>query len=216
MNAIGERVPKSFVVYDAGDYQWLASELGLPIIIRPAYTLGGGGSGIARTEAQLRDIIENGVKKSRIGQVLVEESVLGWKEIEYEAMRDSVDTCITICSMENVDAMGVHTGESIVVAPAQTLSDVELQMLRSASIRIIKALKIEGGCNIQFAYKDGEYRVIEVNPRVSRSSALASKATGYPIARVSVKIAIGMQLSEIPNSVTNVTRLLSNRRSITP
>ncbi|MGZ4918649.1 MAG: carbamoyl-phosphate synthase large subunit [Halobacteriota archaeon] len=205
MNAIGESVPKSFAVYDAGDYQWLASELGLPVIVRSAYTLGGGGSGIARTEAQLRDIIENGVKKSRIGQVLVEESVLGWKEFEYEVMRDSVDTCITICNMENIDPMGVHTGESIVVTPSQTLSDVEHQMLRSASIRIIKALKIEGGCNIQFAFKNGEYRVIEVNPRVSRSSALASKATGYPIARVSAKIAIGMQLSEIPNRVTNET-----------
>lgn len=205
MESIGERVPKSFAVYDAKDHQWLASELGLPVIVRSAYTLGGGGSGIARTEAQLKEIIENGVKKSRIGQVLVEESVLGWKEFEYEVMRDSVDTCITICNMENIDPMGVHTGESIVVTPSQTLSDVEHQMLRSASIRIIKALKIEGGCNIQFAFKDGEYRVIEVNPRVSRSSALASKATGYPIARVSAKIAIGMQLSEIPNRVTNET-----------
>ncbi|MGZ4912752.1 MAG: carbamoyl-phosphate synthase large subunit [Halobacteriota archaeon] len=205
MKSIGESVPKSFAVYDAADYQWLASELGLPVIVRSAYTLGGGGSGIARTERQLRDIIEKGVQKSRIGQVLVEESVLGWKEFEYEVMRDSVDTCITICNMENIDSMGIHTGESIVVTPSQTLSDVEHQMLRSAAIRIIKALKIEGGCNIQFAFKDGEYRVIEVNPRVSRSSALASKATGYPIARVSAKIAIGMQLSEIPNRVTNQT-----------
>ncbi|MDD1725667.1 MAG: carbamoyl-phosphate synthase large subunit, partial [Euryarchaeota archaeon] len=180
-------------------------ELGLPVIVRSAYTLGGGGSGIARTDAQLKDIIEGGIKKSRIGQVLVEESVLGWKEFEYEVMRDSGDTCITICNMENIDPMGVHTGESIVVTPSQTLSDVEHQMLRSASIRIIRALKIEGGCNIQFALKDGEYRVIEVNPRVSRSSALASKATGYPIARVSAKIAIGMQLIEIPNRVTNET-----------
>jgi len=175
------------------------------VIVRSAYTLGGGGSGIARTEAQLKAIIEGGIKKSRIGQVLVEESVLGWKEFEYEVMRDSGDTCITICNMENIDPMGVHTGESIVVTPSQTLSDVEHQMLRSASISIIRALKIEGGCNIQFAFKDGEYRVIEVNPRVSRSSALASKATGYPIARVSAKIAIGMQLIEIPNRVTNET-----------
>jgi carbamoyl-phosphate synthase large subunit len=175
------------------------------VIVRSAYTLGGGGSGIARTEAQLKAIIEGGIKKSRIGQVLVEESVLGWKEFEYEVMRDSGDTCITICNMENIDPMGVHTGESIVVTPSQTLSDVEHQMLRSASIRIIRALKIEGGCNIQFALKEGEYRVIEVNPRVSRSSALASKATGYPIARVSAKIAIGMQLIEIPNRVTNET-----------
>jgi carbamoyl-phosphate synthase large subunit len=205
MEDIGEGVPRSYAVYDSNDYQWLASELGLPVIVRSAYTLGGGGSGIARTEAQLKAIIEGGIKKSRIGQVLVEESVLGWKEFEYEVMRDSGDTCITICNMENIDPMGVHTGESIVVTPSQTLSDVEHQMLRSASIRIIRALKIEGGCNIQFAFKDGEYRVIEVNPRVSRSSALASKATGYPIARVSAKIAIGMQLIEIPNRVTNET-----------
>ncbi|MCJ7639035.1 MAG: carbamoyl-phosphate synthase large subunit [Euryarchaeota archaeon] len=205
MEGIGEEVPRSYAVYDSNDYQWLASELGLPVIVRSAYTLGGGGSGIARTEAQLKAIIEGGIKKSRIGQVLVEESVLGWKEFEYEVMRDSGDTCITICNMENIDPMGVHTGESIVVTPSQTLSDVEHQMLRSASIRIIRALKIEGGCNIQFAFKDGEYRVIEVNPRVSRSSALASKATGYPIARVSAKIAIGMQLIEIPNRVTNET-----------
>ena len=205
MEGIGERVPKSHAVYDSNDYQWLAAELGLPAIVRSAYTLGGGGSGIARNEAQLKAIIENGIKKSRIGQVLVEESVLGWKEFEYEVMRDSGDTCITICDMENVDPMGVHTGESIVVTPSQTLSDVEHQMLRSASIRIIRALQIEGGCNIQFALKNGEYRVIEVNPRVSRSSALASKATGYPIARISAKIAIGMRLSEIPNRVTNET-----------
>ncbi len=205
MEGIGEGVPTSYAVYDSKDYQWLASELGLPVIVRSAYTLGGGGSGIARTEAQLKEIIEGGVKKSRIGQVLVEESVLGWKEFEYEVMRDAGDTCITICNMENIDPMGVHTGESIVVTPSQTLSDVEHQMLRSASIRIIRALKIEGGCNIQFAFKDGEYRVIEVNPRVSRSSALASKATGYPIARVSAKIAIGMRLYEIPNRVTNET-----------
>ncbi|MGZ8875663.1 MAG: carbamoyl-phosphate synthase large subunit, partial [Halobacteriota archaeon] len=205
MEGIGEKVPRSYAVYDSNDYQWLASELGLPVIVRSAYTLGGGGSGIARTEAQLKAIIEGGIKKSRIGQVLVEESVLGWKEFEYEVMRDSGDTCITICNMENIDPMGVHTGESIVVTPSQTLSDIKHQMLRSASIRIIRALKIEGGCNIQFALKDGEYRVIEVNPRVSRSSALASKATGYPIARVSAKIAIGMQLIEIPNRVTNET-----------
>jgi len=205
MESIGERVPRSHAVYDSKDYQWLASELGLPAIVRSAYTLGGGGSGIARTETQLKAIIESGIKKSRIGQVLVEESVLGWKEFEYEVMRDSGDTCITICNMENIDPMGVHTGESIVVTPSQTLSDVQHQMLRSASIRIIRALKIEGGCNIQFALKGDEYRVIEVNPRVSRSSALASKATGYPIARVSAKIAIGMRLSEIPNRVTNET-----------
>jgi carbamoyl-phosphate synthase large subunit len=205
MERIGERVPKSFAITDSNDYKWLVDELGLPVIVRSAYTLGGSGSGIARTEADLKSIIEGGIKKSRIGQVLVEESVLGWKEFEYEVMRDSVNTCITVCNMENVDPMGIHTGESIVVTPSQTLSDLDHQMLRSAAIKIIRALKIEGGCNIQFAFKDGEYRVIEVNPRVSRSSALASKATGYPIARVAAKIAIGLQLSEITNRVTNET-----------
>ena len=205
MERIDERVPKSYAVTDSNDYKWLAQELGLPVIVRSAYTLGGSGSGIASTEADLKSIIEGGIKKSRIGQVLVEESVLGWKEFEYEVMRDCVNTCITVCNMENVDPMGIHTGESIVVTPSQTLSDLDHQMLRSAAIKIIRALKIEGGCNIQFAFKDGEYRVIEVNPRVSRSSALASKATGYPIARVAAKIAIGLQLSEITNRVTNET-----------
>jgi len=205
MKGIGEQVPKSYAVTDSNDYRWLAQELGLPVIVRSAYTLGGSGSGIASTEAELKSIIEGGIKKSRIGQVLVEESVLGWKEFEYEVMRDCVNTCITVCNMENIDPMGIHTGESIVVTPSQTLSDLDHQMLRSAAIKIIRALKIEGGCNIQFAFKNGEYRVIEVNPRVSRSSALASKATGYPIARVAAKIAIGLQLSEITNNVTNET-----------
>ena len=150
-------------------------------------------------------IIEIGLTRSRIHQVLVEESVVGWKEIEFEVMRDASDTCIIICGMENVDAMGIHTGESVVVAPILTLRDDEFQLLRSASIKIIRALNVQGGCNIQFAYKDGDYRVIEVNPRVSRSSALASKATGYPIARVAAKIAIGLHLDEITNSVTGCT-----------
>jgi carbamoyl-phosphate synthase large subunit len=172
----------------------MIGELGLPLIIRPAYTLGGTGGGIARKKEELVEIVERGLERSRIHQVLVEESILGWKEFEYEVIRDKNDTCITICNMENLDPMGIHTGESIVVTPSQTLSDGDLQMLRSASIKIIRSLGIEGGCNIQFALKDNEYRVVEVNPRVSRSSALASKATGYPIARITAKIAIGIKL----------------------
>src|SRR6266550_4069705 len=180
---------------------------GYPVIVRAAYTLGGSGSGVAHNAAELDRIVGLGLAYSRIKQVLVEESVLGWKEFEYEVMRDGADNCITICSMENLDPMGVHTGESIVVAPAQTLSDSDHQTLRSAALRIIRALGVEGGCNIQFAVhpKTGEYRVIEVNPRVSRSSALASKATGYPIARIAAKIAIGLRLDEIPNPVTGKT-----------
>ncbi len=205
MERIGEKVPRSRAVLSIEEAIDIARELGLPVIVRPAYTLGGYGSGIARTEDELRDIVEKGLKRSRIHQVLIEESVLGWKEIEYEVMRDAKDTCITVCSMENVDPMGIHTGESIVVAPVQTLTDTEHQMLRSAAIKIIRALGIEGGCNVQFALRDDEYRVIEVNPRVSRSSALASKATGYPIARVAAKIAIGLELDEIPNDVTKET-----------
>ncbi|MDI6888479.1 MAG: carbamoyl-phosphate synthase large subunit [Methanocellales archaeon] len=205
MERIGEEVPRSRAVSSIEGAIDAVRELGLPVIIRPAYTLGGYGSGVAKTEDELKDIVEKGLKRSRIHQVLVEESVLGWKEIEYEVMRDAKDTCITVCSMENVDPMGIHTGESIVVAPVQTLTDREHQMLRSAAIKIIRALGIEGGCNIQFALRDGECRVIEVNPRVSRSSALASKATGYPIARVAAKIAIGLTLDEIPNDVTKET-----------
>ncbi len=181
------------------------SIVGLPAIIRPAYTLGGAGGGVAHTKDEMIRIVEIGLNRSRIHQVLIEESVAGWKEIEFEVMRDAADTCIIVCGMENVDPMGIHTGESVVVAPILTLRDDEFQMLRSAAIKIIRALNVQGGCNIQFAYKDGDYRIIEVNPRVSRSSALASKATGYPIARVAAKIAIGLRLDEITNTVTGCT-----------
>jgi len=205
MEAIGEKVPRSVAVSTLKEAEAIIDQLGLPLIIRPAYTLGGAGGGIAYTKEQLLEISERGLRRSRINQVLIEESVLGWKEFEYEVMRDSNDTCIVICNMENLDPMGVHTGESIVVTPSQTLNDIEHQMLRTAAIKIIRALDIEGGCNIQFAAKDGEYRIVEVNPRISRSSALASKATGYPIARVTAKIAIGMTLDEILNDVTKKT-----------
>ena len=205
MQRVGEPVPKSKAVNTMEEALQVMEELGLPLVVRPAYTLGGSGGGIAKTREDLLRICELGLKRSRIHQVLLEESVGGWIELEYEVMRDSNNTCITICNMENMDPMGIHTGESIVVTPIQTLADREIQMLRSAAINIIRALGIEGGCNIQFAVKDGEYRVIEVNPRVSRSSALASKATGYPIARVTAKIAIGMTLDEIRNDVTKET-----------
>jgi carbamoyl-phosphate synthase large subunit len=205
MERINEPIPRGFTVKSVEQAEEVAAQLGLPLIIRPSYTLGGTGGGVARTLEELRAIVSYGLQVSRIHQVLVEESVLGWKEIEYEVMRDAKDTCITICNMENLDPMGVHTGESIVVTPSQTLSDEEHQMLRAAAIKIIRSLKIEGGCNIQFALKEGSYRVIEVNPRVSRSSALASKATGYPIARVAAKIAIGLHLDEIRNDVTKET-----------
>ncbi|NOQ33712.1 MAG: carbamoyl-phosphate synthase large subunit [Methanosarcinales archaeon] len=205
MEKIGEPIPRSRAVSTIKDALALIPTLGLPLIVRPAYTLGGAGGGIAYTRDDLCRICELGLKRSRINQVLVEESVLGWKEFEYEVIRDSGDTCITICNMENFDPMGIHTGESIVVTPSQTLSDNDHQMLRSAAINIIRFLGIEGGCNIQFAVKDGKYVVVEVNPRVSRSSALASKATGYPIARVAAKIAIGLHLDEIRNDVTGET-----------
>ena len=209
MRSIGEPIPRSRALSDVESAGAFAEDVsGFPVIVRAAYTLGGGGSGVATDRKELERIVGLGLVYSRIGQVLVEESVLGWKEFEYEVMRDSADNCITICSMENIDPMGFHTGESIVVAPAQTLSDTDHQTLRSAALRIIRALKVEGGCNIQFAVHPttGEYRVIEVNPRVSRSSALASKATGYPIARIAAKIAIGLHLDEIPNPVTGKTR----------
>ena len=205
MERIGEKVPRSKAVSSLKEAEELIDELGLPLIIRPAYTLGGAGGGIAYSREQLLEISERGLRRSRINQLLIEESVLGWKEFEYEVMRDANDTCIVICNMENLDPMGVHTGESIVVTPSQTLNDEEHQVLRSAAIKIIRSLGIEGGCNIQFAAKDGEYRIVEVNPRVSRSSALASKATGYPIARVTAKIAIGMALDEILNDITKKT-----------
>jgi carbamoyl-phosphate synthase large subunit len=205
MYAIGEPIPRSMIVERLNQVDEAIQKVGLPAIIRPAYTLGGSGGGVAHTPDEMRRIIEIGLSRSRIHQVLVEESVAGWKEIEFEVMRDSSDTCIIVCGMENVDPMGVHTGESVVVAPILTLRDDEYQTLRSAAIRIIRALDVQGGCNVQFAFKDGDYRVIEVNPRVSRSSALASKATGYPIARVAAKIAIGLRLDEITNPVTGVT-----------
>lgn len=205
MQRVGEPVPASVAVNSMDEAFAAIDELGLPIVVRPAYTLGGSGGGIAHNRDELVKICELGLKRSRIHQVLLEESVEGWTELEYEVMRDSKDTCITICNMENMDPMGIHTGESIVVTPIQTLSDRQIQKLRSAAINIIRALRIEGGCNIQFAVKDDDYRVIEVNPRVSRSSALASKATGYPIARVTAKIAIGMTLDEIRNDVTKET-----------
>jgi carbamoyl-phosphate synthase large subunit len=207
MQEIGERVPLSTIVNTLDDAIAFAEEVGFPIIIRPAYTLGGTGGGIANDMDEFKYICGKGLKLSMIHQVLLEQSVAGWKEIEYEVMRDGADNCIIICNMENLDPVGVHTGDSIVVAPTQTLSDVECQMLRAASTKIIRALEIKGGCNIQFALNPNsfEYVVIEVNPRVSRSSALASKATGYPIARVTAKIAIGLNLDEIKNSVTQNT-----------
>ncbi len=208
MLSLGEPVPKSGTVRTVEDAVRAAEGIGqYPVLVRPAFTLGGTGGGIAHGEAELREIAGRGLAYSRIHQVLIEESVIGWKEFEYEVMRDSKDNCIIVCNMENLDPMGIHTGESIVVAPAQTLSDRDHQMLRNATMKIIRALGIEGGANIQFAVhpKTGEYRVIEVNPRVSRSSALASKATGYPIARVAAKIAIGRTLDEIPNGITGKT-----------
>ena len=208
MLKIGEPIPKSKTVCSIEEAKEAARELGkYPVLIRPAYTLGGTGGGIAHNEEELETIAGRGLIYSRIHQVLIEESVLGWKEFEYEVMRDANDNCIIICNMENFDAMGIHTGESVVVAPVQTLSDEDHQRLRNATIKIIRALEIEGGCNIQFAFdpETKEYRVIEVNPRVSRSSALASKATGYPIARVATKIAVGYTLDEIPNRITGKT-----------
>jgi carbamoyl-phosphate synthase large subunit len=202
---LGEKVPRSKAVNTLHEAEALIEELGLPLIIRPAYTLGGAGGGIAHTKEELLEITERGLERSRIHQVLIEESIIGWKEFEYEVMRDKNDTCIVICNMENIDPMGIHTGESIVVTPSQTLSDADHQKLRSTSVKIIRALGIEGGCNIQFAVREDEVRIVEVNPRVSRSSALASKATGYPIARVTAKIAIGMTLDEITNDITKKT-----------
>ncbi|HJJ56203.1 MAG TPA: carbamoyl-phosphate synthase large subunit, partial [Methanocorpusculum sp.] len=205
MIKIGEPVPKSYILTKLNQIEDAYQQVGLPAIIRPAYTLGGSGGGVAETKAELDRIVKQGLAKSRVHQVLIEESVKGWNEIEFEVMRDAKDTCIIICGMENVDPMGVHTGESVVVAPILTLSADQFGIMRRATIKIIRALNIEGGCNIQFAFKDGDYRVIEVNPRVSRSSALASKATGYPIARVSAKIAVGIHLDEIVNTVTGST-----------
>ncbi|SHE35069.1 carbamoyl-phosphate synthase large subunit [Desulforamulus putei] len=207
MEQIGEPVPESTIVCSVREAVEFADAIGYPVIVRPAYTLGGTGGGIAQSRDELKAVAVRGLKHSLIGQILVERSVAGWKEIEYEVMRDSADNCITVCNMENIDPVGIHTGDSIVVAPSQTLSDREYQMLRSASLKIIRALGIEGGCNVQFALDPHsfKYYVIEVNPRVSRSSALASKATGYPIAKVAAKIAIGLTLDEIRNAVTGKT-----------
>ena len=207
MKELNEPVPKARAVSSLEEALEAVEEIGYPVIVRPAFTLGGTGGGVAYNEEQLREVATRGLDMSFIGQVLIDESVMGWKEFEYEVMRDKNDTCIIVCNMENIDPMGIHTGESIVVAPSQTLSDDDNQKLRDASIKIIRALQIQGGCNIQFAVhpETGEYKVIEVNPRVSRSSALASKATGYPIAKISSKIAIGMTLDEIQNDITKET-----------
>ena len=218
---LGEPVPDGGTVTSLEEARQVANDIGLPLVVRPAYTLGGTGGGFASTSDEIEEVVAVGLAASPIHQVLLERSLVGWKELEYEVMRDGADNCITVCVMENLDPMGVHTGDSIVVAPSQTLTDKEYQMLRSASLRIIRALGIEGGCNIQFAlaphpwvapelYANGQkpfpsYYVIEVNPRVSRSSALASKATGYPIARVAAKIAVGRRLDEIANAVTGKT-----------
>ncbi|MCH8280092.1 MAG: carbamoyl-phosphate synthase large subunit [Chloroflexi bacterium] len=221
LREIGEPAPDSIIVSSLEEGRERAGEVGLPMVVRPAYTLGGSGGGIANTWEEFDAIVQGGLSTSPISQVLLERSLVGWKEIEYEVIRDGADNCITVCNMENLDPMGVHTGDSIVVAPSQTLTDKEYQMLRSASLKIIRGLGIEGGCNVQFALQphpqvakaigldgdaDSPYYVIEVNPRVSRSSALASKATGYPIARVAAKIAVGKRLDEIPNAVTGKTK----------
>ena len=207
MERIGEPCAASLVVESVEEGVRFAEEIGYPVVLRPAYTLGGSGGGIAQTREKLMEILENGLRLSRVGQVLVERCIAGWKEIEYEVMRDCKGNCITVCNMENIDPVGVHTGDSIVVAPSQTLGDKEYQMLRTSALNIISELNITGGCNVQYALhpETFEYCVIEVNPRVSRSSALASKATGYPIAKVAAKIALGYTLDEIKNAVTKKT-----------
>ena len=207
MEKIGEPIAPSLVVHDVQAGIDFTNKIGYPVVLRPAYTLGGSGGGIAYNEEELIEILSNGLRLSRVGEVLVERCIAGWKEIEYEVMRDSVGNCITVCNMENIDPVGVHTGDSIVVAPSQTLGDKEYQMLRTSALNIITELGITGGCNVQYALNPDsfEYCVIEVNPRVSRSSALASKATGYPIAKVAAKIALGYTLDEIPNAITGKT-----------
>ncbi|HEX3458632.1 MAG TPA: carbamoyl-phosphate synthase large subunit [Candidatus Baltobacteraceae bacterium] len=208
MLEIGEPVPESAIVTEIDAGLEFAQRVGYPLVVRPAYTLAGTGGGIVYDEEQLRTTLDAGLNASLIHQVLLETSLLGWKEIEYEVLRDGADNCIVVCNMENIDPVGVHTGDSIVVAPSQTLSDIEYQTLRSASLNVIRALDVQGGCNIQFALHPErmEYAIIEVNPRVSRSSALASKATGYPIAKIATRIALGQRLDEIPNPVTGVTK----------
>ena len=207
MQRINQPIPESDIVETVEAARVFARQVGYPLIVRPAYTLGGTGGGIVNNETELDDVVNKGLTHSMISQVLIERSVAGWKEIEYEVIRDAADNCITVCNMENIDPVGVHTGDSVVVAPSQTLTDHEYQMLRSASLSIIRALGVEGGCNVQYALNPNstDYIVIEVNPRVSRSSALASKATGYPIAKVATKIAIGYRLDEIVNAVTGKT-----------
>ena len=208
MRAINQPVIESDIVTNLEDGLIYADKIGYPVIVRPAYTLGGTGGGIAENKEELVEILTHGLQLSPVTQVLLEKSIKGWKEIEYEVMRDSKGNCITVCNMENVDPVGVHTGDSIVVAPSQTLSDVEYQLLRTASIDIINAIEVQGGCNVQIALHPDrlEYAIIEINPRVSRSSALASKATGYPIAKVAAKIALGYTLDEIENAVTKKTK----------
>ena len=207
MRELGEPVPESDIVNTVEGALAFANKIGYPVIVRPAFTMGGTGGGIASNEAELTEIAELGLKHSPVTQCLIEKSIAGFKEIEYEVMRDSNDNAIVVCNMENIDPVGVHTGDSIVVAPSQTLSDREYQLLRNASLKIIRALGIEGGCNVQLALDpySFDYYVIEVNPRVSRSSALASKATGYPIAKIAAKIAVGLTLDEIMNPVTGKT-----------
>ena len=207
MEKIGEPCAASQVVNTVEDGIKFTNTIGYPVVLRPAFTLGGSGGGIAHNEQELVDILSNGLRLSRVGEVLVERCIAGWKEVEYEVMRDANGNCITVCNMENIDPVGVHTGDSIVVAPSQTLGDKEYQMLRSSALNIINELKITGGCNVQYALNPDsfEYCVIEVNPRVSRSSALASKATGYPIAKVTAKIALGYTLDEIKNAITQKT-----------
>ncbi|GAE24181.1 carbamoyl-phosphate synthase large chain [Halalkalibacter wakoensis JCM 9140] len=207
MNELNEPVPESDIVHTLEEAYKFVEEVGYPIIVRPAYTLGGTGGGIVHNEEELREIVTSGLKYSPVTQCLIEKSIAGFKEVEYEVMRDAKDQAIVVCNMENIDPVGVHTGDSIVVAPSQTLSDRDYQRLRNSSLKIIRALGIEGGCNVQFAhdpYSD-QYYIIEVNPRVSRSSALASKATGYPIAKMAAKIAVGYSLDELMNPITGKT-----------
>lgn len=207
MNELNEPVPESEIIHSLEEAENFVSQIGFPVIVRPAYTLGGTGGGICSTEAELKEIVENGLKLSPVHQCLLEKSIAGYKEIEYEVMRDSQDHAIVVCNMENIDPVGIHTGDSIVVAPSQTLSDREYQLLRNVSLKLIRALGIEGGCNVQLALDPDsfQYYIIEVNPRVSRSSALASKATGYPIAKLAAKIAVGLSLDEMMNPVTGKT-----------
>ena len=207
MDKIGEPTIESKIVETLEDGFKVAKEIGYPVVVRPAYTLGGTGGGIADNPQELEDILLKGLKLSRVGQVLIEKSILGWKEVEYEVIRDKDGNCITVCNMENIDPVGIHTGDSIVVAPSQTLSDREYQMLRTSALKIINEIGVVGGCNVQFALqpKSFEYAIIEINPRVSRSSALASKATGYPIARVATRLSLGYTLDEVINEVTGKT-----------